>query len=647
MKQPHTPKQYFLLTFFFFLLSSQLLAQDPEFKVKSFTHEQTNLLARVEERLDDNDEVCAVILVRTAETGLGFEVNSGIVGNTEWKSGDYRVYVSAGARNLKIFKQGIKTIEYLFEIRPKSGETYLLELEVIRPEPKLAVLPVTIITTPENASLSIDGNKVNTQTKTHQLAEGEHQPTIEMPGYETLQQSIQVDKNKVFFTFKLNEVSNAALMIESDPPGASFYLDGINLGTTPISVFYPPGTYPIKISKEGYLTIENETLELKLPQTRKSYTLEENVGFLTINTRPEATVYFNGEKVSNPKKVKLTPQLVKIKVTMPKSADQEQQIVLNKEDDIVLDMYPDIQTGTLQVAVTPFDANIELTGDAGEHYTAQGMKIFSDIPVGTYTLKITAEGYKTNEESLVLKANEKQNKSIALEKGSEADYGIEMVLVKGGTFKMGCTNEQGNDCDDEEKSTHQVTVSDYYIGKYEVTQQQWKAIMGKSPSYNKNCDNCPVEVVSWNDIQKFIKKLNRKTDKNYRLPTEAEWEYAARGGAQSRGYKYAGSNNLGDVGWYGENSGYKTHPVGQKKANELGIYDMSGNVWEWCSDWYDLNYYSSSPRTNPQGAASGFLRVVRGGSWLDAAQDCRVGFRFIFTPVGRIYFIGFRLAVSP
>ncbi len=113
---------------------SQLLAQNPEFKVKSFTHEQTNLLARVEERLDDNDEACAVILVRTAETGLGFEVNSGIVGNTKWKSGDYRVYVSAGARSLKIFKQGIKTIEYLFEIKPKSGETYLLDLEVIRPE---------------------------------------------------------------------------------------------------------------------------------------------------------------------------------------------------------------------------------------------------------------------------------------------------------------------------------------------------------------------------------------------------------------------------------------------------------------------------------------------------------------------------------
>ena len=161
---------------------------------------------------------------------------------------------------------------------------------------------------------------------------------------------------------------------------------------------------------------------------------------------------------------------------------------------------------------------------------------------------------------------------------------IEMVFVKGGTFMMGATPEQGSDAGDGEKPVHSVTVSDFYIGKYEVTQAQWKAVMGKNPSHYKG-ENRPVERVSWYDIQKFIEKLNAKTGKRYRLPTEAEWEYAARGGNQSKGYKYSGSNDIGSVAWYTNNSGDRTHPVGQKQPNELGLYDMTGNVWEWCSDW--------------------------------------------------------------
>ncbi|OPZ99499.1 MAG: Serine/threonine-protein kinase pkn1 [Bacteroidetes bacterium ADurb.Bin408] len=223
-----------------------------------------------------------------------------------------------------------------------------------------------------------------------------------------------------------------------------------------------------------------------------------------------------------------------------------------------------------------------------------------------------------------------------------------MVFVQGGTFTMGCTSEQGSDCDNDEKPAHSVTVGDFYIGKYEVTQAQWRAVMGASatlsaPSGFKNCDNCPVESVSWNDIQEFLKKLNAKTGKTYRLPTEAEWEYAARGGSKSNGYKYSGSNNVGSVAWYTDNSGSKTHPVGQKSPNELGIYDMSGNVWEWCSDWYGS--YSSNSQTNPQGAISGSSRVLRGGSWSDGARGCRSANRSGNSPGDRISNLGFRLAV--
>jgi formylglycine-generating enzyme required for sulfatase activity len=220
------------------------------------------------------------------------------------------------------------------------------------------------------------------------------------------------------------------------------------------------------------------------------------------------------------------------------------------------------------------------------------------------------------------------------------DFGIEMVYVKGGTFQMG-----SNDGDSDEKPVHTVTVSDFYIGKYEVTQKQWREIMGNNPSNFKNCDNCPVEMVSWNDVQEFIKKLNQKTGKNYRLPTEAEWEYAARGGSQSRGYKYAGSNNIGEVAWYDDNSSSKTHAVGGKKPNELGIYDMSGNVYEWCSDWY--GNYSAGSQRNPQGPTSGTIRVLRGGGWGSGAGVCRVSGRFLNAPGGRDRNSGFRLAVSP
>ena len=188
-----------------------------------------------------------------------------------------------------------------------------------------------------------------------------------------------------------------------------------------------------------------------------------------------------------------------------------------------------------------------------------------------------------------------------------------------------------------------MIVADFRIGKYEVTQALWKAVMGKRPSYFKG-DNLPVEQVSWEDCQKFISKLNSITGKNFHLPTEAEWEYAARGGKKSMGYQYSGSNNLSDVAWYNGNSGNKTHVVGSKQANELGIYDMSGNVWEWCQDLFGS--YGSSPLINPTGATSGAFRVNRGGGWYYDAWDCRSSYRLVRTPDFCCNNLGFRLVLS-
>ena len=244
----------------------------------------------------------------------------------------------------------------------------------------------------------------------------------------------------------------------------------------------------------------------------------------------------------------------------------------------------------------------------------------------------------------------------------------EMVYVEGGTFTMGATSEQGtSDPYSDEYPTHQVTLSDFYIGKYEVTQQLWEYVMkysgtaadgssmsayasdvwlGTNPSSSYGVgDYYPAYYVSWEDIVNiFIPRLNKITGKTFRLPTEAEWEYAARGGSKSKGYKYSGSNTIGDVAWYYNNSSL-THQVGSKLPNELGIYDMSGNVWEWCSDWYGS--YSSSSQTNPTGPTSGSYRVLRGGGWYGSAQICRVSIRYYGSPDFRGSYFGFRLVLCP
>jgi len=258
---------------------------------------------------------------------------------------------------------------------------------------------------------------------------------------------------------------------------------------------------------------------------------------------------------------------------------------------------------------------------------------------------------RTNEKDKLLP----EEKTTAPHALSEVIVEIEkdMVYVEGGSFTMGCTSEQ-SDCRDDEKPTHRVTLSSYYISKYEVTQSQWESVMGTAVSeqrdkvgsnwpLNGTGPNYPMYYVSWNEAQEFIWKLNAQTGGKYRLPTEAEWEYAARGGATSRSYQYSGSNKIGSVAWY---NGKRAHPVGRKSANELGLFDMSGNVLEWCKDWYDEGYYANSPATNPQGPSSCENRVMRGGNFSFAAWGCRVALRHNASPGDRWITGGFRLACS-
>ena len=215
-----------------------------------------------------------------------------------------------------------------------------------------------------------------------------------------------------------------------------------------------------------------------------------------------------------------------------------------------------------------------------------------------------------------------------------------MKHVAGGSFQMG---NNSADAYRDEQPVHNVKVSSFYMGETEVTQALWQAVMDTIPSHFKG-DNRPVESVSWNDCQEFILYLNQITGYQFRLPTEAEWEYAARGGKKGQGCKYAGKNTVGTIAWILDNSGNKTHAVKGRTPNELGLYDMSGNVWEWCTDWYGR--YAAGFQTDPQGLDEGSYRVLRGGCWNSNAWYCRVSNRSFNTPDFSGNGYGFRLVLD-
>ena len=240
----------------------------------------------------------------------------------------------------------------------------------------------------------------------------------------------------------------------------------------------------------------------------------------------------------------------------------------------------------------------------------------------------------------------------------ETAWGInmKMIWVEGGDFLMGCTSEQGGDCSSDEQNVRRVTVDGYYIGMLEVTQEQWEKVVGTNIYQQKSKaggsstygvgPTYPMYYVSWEEAMEFCRLLSQKTGKTYTLPTEAQWEYAARGGKNPDGTKYSGSNMIDVVGWYSDNSGSSAHPCGTKRANSLGIYDMSGNVWEWCKDWY-ADSYVSYDTNNPVGPSSGSARVFRGGSWYFSASLSRVANRDSSGPGNRGGLLGFRVVLLP
>jgi formylglycine-generating enzyme required for sulfatase activity len=298
--------------------------------------------------------------------------------------------------------------------------------------------------------------------------------------------------------------------------------------------------------------------------------------------------------------------------------------------------------GTLRVTVNVDSATVRVILRDSLCFVRQGNFVLDSIREDVYKVYAEAAGYASETRSALIVPGAVTHVQIVLEKHEKRGIDFishNMVTVQGGRFIMG-----SND-DEDERPPHEVELSDFMIGKYEVTQLEWESVMATNPSFWKG-DDYPIENVSWDDIQLFLKKLNQQTGHRYRLPTEAEWEYAARGGPKSKGYMYSGSDSLDEVAWYENNSDGRTHKVGLLKPNELGLYDMNGNVWEWCQDWYDIMYYKHSALKDPQGPAMSESKVLRGGSWYDDSHAYKTTFRNWYQPRRAFKNDGFRLAES-
>lgn len=457
--------------------------------------------------------------------------------------------------------------------------------------------------------------------------------------------------------------------ISVQPKTAMLWIDGVPQEVSSdgeYSAMLAYGSHTYKVEAGGYIRKSGSFTIGKGDMSPISVSLVSALATLSVSCpTPAVSLYVDKKSVGSLPwngSLKEGMHLLEVRKDGYRSQQKTIQLAQQQKLDVAFEALSAIQ-GNLSVNFKPFGSDVYVDGVK----VGQSPRVFNGVLVGNHNVEIRKSGYATSRQTVTI--SEGQTASISgsltsptsssnanvLSSSSSSPSGntitipvkngisIEMVKVEAGSFNMGATPEMENPYDSE-KPVHRVTLTNnYYVGKYEVTQALWQAVMGSNPSNFKG-DDLPVETVSWNDCQDFISKLNAMTGKRFRLPTEAEWEYAARGGKKSRGYQYSGSNTLDDVAWYYGNSGNKTHVVGTKLPNELGIYDMTGNVREWCQDRYDS--YSSSPQTNPTGAASGSGRVCRGGRWYYSDWNCRSSYRHSFTPDCRYDILGLRLVLS-
>ena len=593
------------------LLPSTLMAQKLLVEGMTLTTDQT---ANLSENMlkDNNGDYAGLVKVRLTAPNASFE--GMVMRSQKHNASEYWVFMAKNSSKLTVIVPGCLPLQVNFAdygIRAiESRYTYMLSISM----PEMSNMPVddgmrylAMTVEPKNSMVLIDGQAqsvVNGEVNVL-LMMGKHQYQVSAPNFTSKQGVIEIGDEKKVMTVKL-ESALSTVRVDCATVGAQIYVDGVHKGSSPWNGTLSPGNHRVEARHDGY--------------------------------RP-----------------------------------QQQSLILGENEDRTISIPALILiAGQLNVNYIPQGAEVLLDGKS----LGTTPDVFRNIPAGPHRVEVRKNGYKSMAQTVTIKENEQVslNGTLTASATSSANtstnatsssntagvsgqsretftvngVSFTMIRVDGGTFMMGATEEQGDDVYDIEKPVHKVTLSTYMIGETEVTQALWKAVMGDNPSKFKHDLTQPVETVSWDDCQEFVVKLNTLTGRTFRLPTEAEWEFAARGGNKSRHFKYCGSNNIDDLRKW--KSGrwqrrYGTFPVGKTLPNELGIYDMSGNVREWCSDWYGK--YSGSPQIDPQGPPSGSYHQTRGGSWIDDARSYRISDRINNSPVHRSFIIGIRLALTP
>ena len=681
-----------------FLLALMLLnvslAASSQISVKSFKELDTNLDATTYyPKKDINGKTCAIIKIFTTQTGFSFDNGSlGIVA-VEQKPAEVWVYVPEGTMKLKITHPQLGHISnsddqgyyWIEQGRLKSGKEYKMEIVTgtVRIEVEQAKIQtgwLVFNSVPEGADIYLAENggeekHIGTTPMNKKMPYGTYNYRAKRYKYHDDVGIARVDKTRVIMDLKLKPAFGS-VSVSSQPQGAKVFLDGEDTGkVTPCTIGeIASGRCDIRLQLKDYAPASQSVTVTEGMTASVNVTLEARFAHVTINSLPGAAIKVNGAEVgSGSYSNNMAEGIYDIEASLAGHRPVTKQIEVIVGVPQTIELRPTPIYGMLDVNSNPMGANITINGKSyGDTPTS-----IENLLVGDYDVVLTKPGYASVSQRVTVSENASASVDVKMQKGEMKNSQIDesalsvsainltpnwsasvtpsqravleklianMVKVEGSTFTMGATPEQGNDAYEYERPAHQVTLSDYYIGRYEVTQKEWQAVMGDNPSKFYG-DNLPVDYVSWNDCQDFINKLNQLTGLKFRLPTEAEWEFAARGGKQSKSYKYSGSDNAKNIAWYEKNSGSKPHQVGTKEPNELGIYDMSGNVGEWCGDWYGR--YSSSAQTNPTGPSSGSNRVLRGGSWYSNAGRCRVSDRNNIFPSYRGNIRGFRVVLVP
>ncbi len=641
--------------FFIFVQLFPIVLFAQNIVVESFVHLETDLTANLKGTTvyDQNGEKCALIKVRSNPPTKDFSFDLGVldVVETRFNGSDIWLYVPCGVKKITIKHPQFGVLEnYDLGMPIKKAATYQLSLRMGRTqsmiEEQLMKQFLLFRLNPKDAVIEVAGETWIPNADgicRKMLPYGTYDYRVKAKNYHDEVGSITLNNAEETKVVEINLRPGYGCWIEvrgnDDLVGAIVYVDDEMVGRVPVKTKkLSSGRHNVRIEKDLFHTYVEDVIVEESQTLLLSPTLISEFSIVSIFTKSGAEIWVDGElkdTTSWSGRLSFGEHFMEAKQASHRS---QSKVVYIQTGELTKNIYlPDPQPmyGNLCVEVLPDFADIYLDGVK----VGQTPKIITKILIGEHTVQVRAENKKTMEQIITVRESEmlsvtgeleNEIKEQSIERNDDLVFninGVQFVMkyVEGGTFMMGATPEQNKVAYDDEKPAHTVQLDSYYIGETEVTQALWRVVMGTSPSRYEG-DALPVEQVSWNECQEFIERLNRFTGQTFSLPTEAQWEFAARGGNFSKGYKYAGSDILTEVAWWDANSKYQTYPVAQKLPNELGLYDMSGNVLEWCSDWYDN--YSLSFQYNPMGPSSGSYHVIRGGSWNSNPLHCRVSNRW-------------------